>query len=231
MNSAMEKATRIGALHDKEQPYPFANFLIPAVHTSPPVLFEPPSELTNKRHEVWVAAAGTSGWGGCELWASVNDTSYDRVGVIGPGMVIGALTTDLPAGNDPDKSSCFEVSVSASQGQLHPGSEEDADILMTASWIDGEMISYSACTLIGPHHYRLEKHLRRGQYKTSVKSHAAGTPFVRLNQAIFRHPYPPHLVGTTIYVKLPAFNEFQQMLQTLDEVPPHSLMLTGDSAK
>src|SRR5215472_17726301 len=98
---------------------PWYNVLTPVSATAPPVLFEPPVELTAGRPEIWIAAGGSGEWGGCEVWASVNDQTYDRIGVIGPGAVVGALVTALPAADDPDETSEVTVNVAPSEGVLY----------------------------------------------------------------------------------------------------------------
>jgi len=208
---------------------PWHNALAQPSTTAPPVMFEPPAALTDGRHEVWIAAGGSGEWGGCEVWASVNDQTYDRIGVIGPGAVVGALVTALPAADDPDETSEVTVNVAPSEGVLYPGAPSDADLFITLCWTDDELFAYSAATLIGPHAYRLDRHKRRGVFGTPIKEHAAGARFVRLNTAIFRQSYPVHLVGHTVYVKLPAFNQFQNMLEGLDAIKAYPLVLTGAS--
>jgi hypothetical protein len=205
--------------------------LAPTSPTAPPVLIEPPGALTGGRHEVWIAAAGPTGWGGAEVWASLNDQSYEKIGMIGRGCVIGQLATALPAAGDPDTVSSANIDVAASNGVLYPGAPSDADLYTTICWTDGELFSYSAATLVGPHLYQLHTRLRRGVFGSIVKHHPAGAPFARLNGAVFRHQYPAHFIGQTIYVKLPACNEHYQWQQGLDVVSAYSLVLTGASAK
>ena len=206
------------------------NMLAPATPTAPPVLIEPPSHLT-RGHEVWIAAAGGAGWGGCQVWISLDDQSYDMVGYIAPGAIVGALASPLPAHPDPDTTTSVTVDVALSQGTIHAGSDTHADRFATLCWVNEELFSHTAATLIGPYLYRLDKRKRRGAFNTPIKDHPAGAPCVRMNQAIFRHQYPAHLVGESVWVKLSPFNEHQQMLQTLDEVQAHSITLTGASGK
>jgi hypothetical protein len=195
--------------------------------TAPPVLFEPPPDLTHGRFELWIVAGGGEHWGGCEVWGSVNDESYDKVGIIGPGAVIGSLATVLSSGPDPDTSSTFTVDVALSQGALFPGSQSDADKLVTLCWIAGELVAYSAARLVAPYLYACDGYLRRGCLGTVIADHPAGARFARLNQAVFRFEYPAYLKGTTVHVKLPAFNRFNQMMEGLDRVQSYSLTLTG----
>lgn len=203
------------------------NMMSPTAATVTPVLFEPPAALTGGHHEVWLAAGGPDGWGGCYVWASLDDQSYDFVGQILRGSTIGALVDTLPA----EDGSVLHVDVASTRGVIHPGSEADADLLVTLCWVGGELIAHSDATLVGPGRYRIAGTLRRGALGTPVTEHPIGTPFARLGLATFRMPYPAHWVGATVHVKLPAFNEFALLPQGLDEVPAHSLLLTGVSAK
>jgi hypothetical protein len=205
--------------------------LAPTSPTAPPILIEPPGALTGKRHEVWIVAAGPVGWGGADVWASLNDQTYAKLGTIGRGCVIGQLASPLPTGADPDMTNSFNVDVAASNGVIYPGASSDADLFTTLCWTNGELFSYSAATLMGPHLYQFHTRLRRGAFGSPIKGHPAGTAFARLNGAVFRYEYPAHFVGQTVHVKLPAFNEHYQWLQGLDEVQAHSLVLTGASAK
>jgi hypothetical protein len=195
--------------------------------TAPPVIFEPPPDLTGGRFELWIIAGGGEHWGGCEIWGSVNNDSYDKVGIISPGAVIGSLATILPSGSDPDTSSACTVDVALSQGTLFPGAQSDADKLVTLCWVGGELVAYSAARLTAPYLYALDGYLRRGCLGTAIAEHPAGTRFARLNQAVFRFEYPPHLAGSTIHIKLPAFNPFNQMLEGLDRIPSYSTTLRG----
>jgi hypothetical protein len=203
------------------------NTMTPTAATATPILFEPPSALTAGRHEVWLAAGGPDGCGGCHVWASLNDQSYDLVGHIIRGSTIGALNAPLSTA----AGSALHVDVSFTRGVIHPGSEADADLLVTLCWVGGELIAHTDATLVGPGRYRMGGALRRGALGTPVTEHPIRTPFARLGPATFRMPYPAHWVGATVYVKLPAFNEFELLPQGLDEVPAHSLLLTGVSAK
>jgi hypothetical protein len=190
-------------------------------------MFEPPPDLTGGRFELWIIAGGGEHWGGCEIWGSVNNESYDKIGIIGPGGIIGSLSSPLASGSDPDRANTFSVDLALSQGVLFPGNEADAQKLVTLCRIDAELISYTSATLAAPFQYVLGGFLRRGIFGTQIIDHAIGAPFARLNQAVFRFEYPPYLAGSTIHVKLPAFNRFNQMLEGLDRIPSYSTTLRG----
>jgi hypothetical protein len=202
------------------------NMMAPTAPTAMPVLFEPPAALTDGRREIWLAAGGPEGWGGCYVWASLDDQTYDVVGTILRGSTIGALEVPLPA----EEGSMLHVDVTSTRGIIHPGSEANADLLLTLCWVGDELIAHTDAALVGQGRYRMGGALRRGVLGTPRTEHPTGTLFARLGQSTFKSPYPAHWVGATVYVKLPAFNEFGLLPQGLDEVPAHSLLLTGVSA-
>lgn len=203
------------------------NTFEPAMHTAPPVMFEPPGALTDKRHEVWIVAGGPTGWGGCHVWGSVDDATYDVFDVLLRSASVGALTQPLPA----DKKAPLHVDVAATHGVIHPGSHKHCDMLVTLCWVGGELVSHTEATLVGPHHYRLHGRVDRGCLGTKMQDHPVGTSFAKIDQSVFRFPYPAHWVGETLYAKFPSFNQFGLMLQDLATVPAYTVLLTGDSAK
>src|SRR5213076_2103118 len=50
--------------------------------TNPPILFEPPPGLTAGDTEVWIIATGGANWGGCQIWVSLDGTTYAYAGTI-----------------------------------------------------------------------------------------------------------------------------------------------------
>lgn len=95
-----------------------------------------------------------------------------------------------------------------------------------------ELVSYETATLTAAYKYDLT-YLRRGAYGTPISSHSAGSNFARFgpnDPSLFRYSYPSSFIGQTIYVKLPAFNTFGQMLQSLAGVTANTYTLTGAGA-
>lgn len=208
---------------------PLYNPMSPAAFTAPPVLFEPPAALTDGRHEVWVLVGGADGWGGCHVWGSIDNASYDHVGTILRGSVVGVLISPLPATDDPDDTSVLHVDVGATRGTIHPGSDQYADLFVTLCRVGEELIAHTAAVLVGPHEYRMGRRLRRGAFGTPIADHPVGTQFAKISQSVFRIPYPGHWARATLYAKFPSFNEFGLQQQGLDEVPAYSVTLTGVS--
>ena len=200
--------------------------------TNPPILFEPPPGLTAGDLEVWIIATGSTHWGGCQVWISLDGSTYAYAGTIYRGGRQGLLTAALPSHADPDASSMLSVDLSQSQGQLLSGSLADADAFVTLCYCDGELLAFETATLTSAFHYDLT-YLRRGVYGTPVGAHSAGASFARFgpnDPSLFKYIYPASFIGQTIHVKLPAFNIFGQSLQGLAALTPTSYSLTGDGA-
>ncbi|MPS27557.1 MAG: hypothetical protein E2576_10990 [Alcaligenaceae bacterium] len=207
------------------------NFNVAPGSVSPPVLFNPPDSLLKGGLEVWAAVAGLSpNWGGCDVWVSQDGDTYKRIGSITGRGRFGVLTTALAAGADPDTTHSFGVDLSDSAGQLLGAAQSDVDAAITLCWVGGELIAYRDATLTGPNRYTLGGYLRRGLYGAPVGSHAIGTPFVRLDDTIFKVPFEPGQVGTTIYAKFVSYNVFQRAYQSLAAVPAYAIALSPERA-
>jgi hypothetical protein len=209
--------------------YPWHNSMEDPPPTNAVALFEPPPQLAGGRREIWIAASGGEHWGGCDVWGSFSGDSYAKVGNMGPGCVVGIISSALAATADPDTTSEVRVDVAVSRGTLFPASRADADLFATICLVGDELIAYTSAQLIGPHQYRLSGYIRRGVFGSPIGDHAIGERFVRFNESVFRFEFPAHAVGERVYVKLPAYNEFYQMIQSLDQAAAHELVLSGSS--
>src|SRR3979490_2762551 len=89
--------------------------------TNPPILFEPPPALTAGGTEVWIIATGGADWGGCQVWVSLDGTTYAYAGTIYRGGRQGVLTATLPSHADPDTADTLSVALPESQRQLLSG--------------------------------------------------------------------------------------------------------------
>ena len=198
--------------------------------TNPPILFEPPPGLTAGDTEVWIIATGGAHWGGCQVWVSLDGTTYAYAGTIYRGGRQGVLTAALPSHADPDTADTLSVDLTQSQGQLLSGTTADADAFVTLCYCDGELLSYQTATLTAAYKYNLT-YLRRGVYGTPIGAHSSGANFARFgpnDPSLFKYIYPQSFIGQTIHVKLPAFNIFSQSLQGLASLTSTSYSLTGD---
>ncbi len=110
--------------------------------TNPPIIFEPPAQLSGGALEVWVIASGGPNWGGCQVWISSDGNTYALAGTIYRGGRQGVLSATLASHTDPDTADTLAVDLSESQGQLLSGTQADADGYVTLCYCDGELVSY-----------------------------------------------------------------------------------------
>jgi hypothetical protein len=197
--------------------------------TNAPTIFEPGPELSGNQYAVWMVATGAGpDWGGCEVHVSLEPTGgYVLAGIIRRGGVQGVLTANFASGGDPDTTHTLSVDLTRSRGGLTSVTTTDADAWMTPCLVDSEIVAYSAVTLTSAFHYNLGSYIRRGIYGTVIAAHSTGAPFTPLGAGTFRQRFPPHLIGTTIYVKLPAFNSVGAELEDLASVAYYPHTLTG----
>ncbi|MDQ9842299.1 phage tail protein [Acinetobacter baumannii] len=184
-----------------------------------PVIFEPPLDLTDGKNQVWVAASGGSNWGGCNVWASLDNTTYEMIGTIYGSARYGQLVTAINA-----STSSMQVQLNTSS-QIFSGTSEDAQVNTTLCRVGDEYVSYVDATLNGSGLYTLGGVLR-GRFDDAL-AHNAGESFVRIDKAIFQHEFNSNLIDKTIYLKFTSFNGLQQKEQTLDEVTAYSHTLNG----
>lgn len=184
-----------------------------------PVIFEPPLDLTNGLNQIWVAASGGSNWGGCNVWVSLDNTTYEKIGTIFGSARYGQITTAIDA-----VSTAVQVQLNTTS-QIFSGTFEDAEVDATLCKIGDEYINYEEATLDGSGLYTLSD-LHRGRFDDAV-SHNAGEPFVRIDRAIFEYDFNSNMVGKEIYLKFTSFNGLEQKEQALSEVAAFSHTITG----
>jgi hypothetical protein len=194
---------------------------------STPWLFIAPPDLAGLDPEIWLAVGSTSpSWGGCQVWVSTDGTDYSMVGTIDGPARYGTLTAALPSGGDPDTANTLAVDLSASLGQLTGVGASDMDAGVTLSMVGDEVIAFQNAALTSAYCYALSP-LRRGLRGTTSGAHAVGTPFARLDEAIFKIGYDASNVGDTIHVKLPSFNVYGRGLEDLSAVTAYSIAITS----
>ncbi|AWB24196.1 hypothetical protein DA075_27695 [Methylobacterium currus] len=207
---------------------------VAAAAVNPPVIVEPPPDLTGGRAEVWIAASGGSGgvadpnWGGANVWISRDGVSYAEIGTITAPARHGVLTAPLPApaGPNPDTASTLAVDLSRSGGALAGASLADAQNAVTLALVDHELVAYAGATLTGPNAYALTT-LMRGLHGSAPTAHPAGAAFARLDDAVFRYALPDAWIGVPVTVKLQSFNVFGGGLQDLATCTAYPYTPTG----
>lgn len=195
-------------VHEVDRPY--VDFNADPGNTAPPVIFQPPADLTQSGLEMWIAAKGlTSNWGGCTVYVSDDDENYRTAGQITNSARIGTLASNLTASG-----TSLEVTIN---GTMLSGSDQDAERANTLLWIDGECLSYKTATLLQNGNYQLTG-LIRGQYNTTATAHSSGSTLVRCDEALLHEPFLKEDIGKTIYLKFCSYNIFGAAEQTLAEV-------------
>lgn len=184
-----------------------------------PAIFEPPLELTGGKNQIWVAASGGINWGGCNVWASIDNTTYEMIGTIYGSARYGTLVSAI----DADDTS-MQVQLNTSS-QIFGGTLEDAEVDATLCKVGDEYINYIDATLDGSGRYTLSGMLR-GRFD-DAGSHNAGESFVRIDRAIFEYDFNSNMVGKQIYLKFTSFNGLEQKEETLDEVTAYSYTING----
>ncbi|MDC4566414.1 phage tail protein [Acinetobacter baumannii] len=184
-----------------------------------PAIFEPPLDLTDGKNQVWVAVSGGINWGGCNVWTSLDNTTYEMIGTIYGSARYGQLVTAIDADD-----STLQVELNTAS-QIFSGTLEDAQADQTLCKVGDEYFNYQVSTLNGTGLYTLSDVIR-GRFD-DAQIHNSGEPFVRLDRAIFAYPYNENLVGKQIFLKFTSFNGLERKEQTLDEVTAYSFTLTG----
>ncbi|MGN5619255.1 phage tail protein [Acinetobacter sp. Brlt_5] len=184
-----------------------------------PNIFEPPLDLTSGKNQIWVAVSGGINWGGCNVWVSLDNTTYEMVGTIYGSARYGTLVSAI----DADDTS-MQVQLNTSS-QIFGGTLEDAEVDATLCKVGEEYINYVEATLDGSGLYTLSGMLR-GRFD-DASMHNAGESFVRIDRAVFNHDYNSSMIGKQIYLKFTSFNGLEQKEETLDEVTAYSYTING----
>lgn len=206
------------------------DFNVSAGNINAPVIFEPSLQLTRGSTEIWAAVSGGQNWGGAQVWVSLDNQTYQKVGTVNAPSRQGVLTASLAAGSAIDTANTLKVSTDMSRGALLSATEQEALDLITLCYADGELLSYKDAQLTGVNTYDLS-YLVRGLYGTEIAAHNAGTKFARLDEATFKYPYKPEWVGKTVYLKFVSYNRYGAGEQSLADVVAYPYTIMGAPLK
>ncbi|MGD0826570.1 MAG: phage tail protein [Desulfobaccales bacterium] len=203
---------------------------------NPPVILEPPLGLSPIL-SVWMAVSGGPNWGGCQVWVSLDNTTYQQAGVVASPARTGSLINPLLASPDPDTTDVLAVDLTESQGVLRSASLVEANALVTLCYLAGaggnppEYVVYENAQLVSTYKYNLS-YLRRGCYGYGAAggtAHAAGERFARLDGAVFKLPFNINQIGQTLYLKFLSYNQVGAAGQSLVEVEPYIYTIAGSA--
>jgi hypothetical protein len=171
------------------------------------------------KNQLWVGAAGADyKWGGCKVHASMNGTDYIEIGTIKSPARLGTLGLLFDTGSDPDTVNDLVVNLVDNAAPLEAGSTDDADAANTLCIVESELISYSSCVLSGKNQFTMGSYIRRGLYGSGIVAHSAFTPFLRLDDSIFKYTFDQSWGGKSLWFKFQSFNAFGNSLQDLSDV-------------
>lgn len=202
---------------------------------NPPIIFEPPSILTQGQPQVWVGLSGGDGttfdpnWGGAIVWLSTDNSQYVEIGTITDVARMGKLTANLAdyIGTNPDTTNTLKVSLLMSGGELESeASAFDAANGSNACYVDGEFISFEVPTLTGSYAYDLTT-LYRGLYGSTVDAHLTDSEFLFLDDAVFKYTLPPEYIGKTLYLKFQSQNIYDLTSEVLSDLPYYTFTPDG----
>lgn len=193
-------------VHENERPFVDYNQEAPSVNDV--AIFQTVGDVGG--NQIFVGVNAPSGWGGCSVWLSDNDQTYQRIGNISQQARMGRTKYGFAQNGN-------FCNVTINQGVIKSGTHIDAERGNTLCWVNGEAISYEDVE-VHPNNWFTLRGLVRGQYGTSAINHNADERFVRVDEALFRYPYRKEDIGKTIYLKFTSMNLFGSNEQGLDEV-------------
>ena len=194
------------------------------------VMFEATSRLTGfAGNQIWIGGIGADSedWGSCNVWVSQDGTKYQIAGTITAPARLGELDSTFASGSDPDTVNSLVVDLVNNSAALEAGTTLDADSSNTLCFVDGEIISYSACAVTGSNQYLMNGYIRRGQMGSSISSHAGGSLFMRLDSSIFKYTYDPTWASQNLYFKFQSVNRFGNAAQDLSTLTAVQFTVPG----
>ena len=193
-------------VHENERPFVDYNQEAPSVNDV--AIFQTVGDVGG--NQIFVGVNAPSGWGGCSVWLSDNDQTYQRIGNISQQARMGRTKYGFAQNGN-------FCNVVINQGVLKSGTHIDAERGNTLCWVNGEALSYENVE-VHPNNWFTLQGLVRGQYGTNAINHSADERFVRVDEALFQYPYRKEDIGKTIYLKFTSMNLFGSNEQGLDEV-------------
>jgi hypothetical protein len=191
-----------------------------------PVMFEPPSSLVppGAAGVLWIAVSGSSeNYGGCEAFVSLDNSNYESLGDMLPGIT-GFVLADFPSAADPDSTNTLSVDLTECSGVLPSRSRSVADGFIDLTYVgvnsspvipDFELVCPTVATERATvNTYDLTSYIRRGAQGSTIIDHPAGSRFADLTGAL-KINLSPAWVGITLYFKFAAFNKSRQQENSL----------------
>ena len=191
-----------------------------------PYFINPPYFLTPSGQELWIAVSADSPfWGGCTVYASVDNVDYAPIGTIFNKARYGVSTASITSnsGAISDTTNTLAVDLDISNGVLISTDAAGLAAYVTLSAIQTsstsgfELISYQTATSTTGYAYNIST-MKRGVYGTTIQSHASASQFIRVDDAIFKWLVPSTFIdvnntGQLTYFKFVSTNVFGTVTQ------------------
>lgn len=191
-------------------------------NTTAPIIFEGPQPLQSSPLEIWIGASGGTNWGGCDVYISVDNVNFTKIGTIYGRAAFGDLSANLSTGTaypGVDTSNTLSVDLTSSGQTLVAQSQSQFDNLVPLCYIGGrEFVAFRDLSLTSAFNYDLT-HLYRGLYGSTIPGvHNAGAAFVFCDDRLIHLPWPTGYIGQVLHFKFPAFNIYGAALQDVSSV-------------
>ncbi|SJM96009.1 hypothetical protein [Crenothrix polyspora] len=217
------------ARYDVQDSYGYEtdNTYIPAL-INPPTIFAVPPLLVNGNNELWMAVTCPDAlYGGCTVFASLDDSTYKPIGKLYRQSRQGWLTDSLPAGTSPDITNTLSVTMHAFTNAIESVSNVAVNTAQSLCYVGGELLAYRDATLTnlinGKSSYNLS-YLRRGLYD-SPQGAVTNAPFVFIDNVLFKYSYTSELAENVVYLKFQGFNVTESGLQQMSDLVAYPFMI------
>lgn len=204
----------------------YANYAVLPPNTWNNVIFSAPNSLcANQEDEIWIATCAatptgvqTNSYGGCNIWSSLDNATWNFIGTATGQSRIGTVTTGHAIGaSDTTIYLTLAPELVATGLVLDSASASDFAANRALLWVDGEVMAFQTVTLLSAGNYSVT--VSRGLFSTTPTNgvgvaHAVGTYWARLDSTIFRIATDPGIVGQTVYFEFYSFNAIGRQTQT-----------------
>ena len=191
-----------------------------------PYFMNPPYFLTPSGQELWIAVSADSQfWGGCTVYASVDNVDYAPIGTIFNKARYGVSTASITnnSGAISDTTNTLAVDLDISNGVLISTDAAGLAAYVTLSAIQTsstsgfELISYQTAASTTGYAYNIST-MKRGVYGTTIQSHASNSQLIRIDDAVFKWLVPSTFIdvnntGQLTYFKFVSTNVFGTVTQ------------------
>jgi Putative phage tail protein len=215
----------------------YANYAVLPPNVATPVVFSCPPALISGSggYQLWCAVGPTTptgtqtdSYGGCNVFASLDDLTWSFAGTISGSARFGTVTTGHAVGaSDTTIYLTMNPETNTDGYQLNSASASDFANNRSLIWLDGEIVAYETITVVGSGLYTAT--VTRGLFGTTAVTHAVGASWALLDETVFKFDFDPGMIGETIHFKFYSFNSIGRQAQTTATDYPYAIADYGTS--